>query len=122
MRVSEPVPLNVPKLPPVGVPEPIDILPLLAIVPLFVMPSAIVTGLVEDALFVNVLPLSTVNVSCEIEAVFEILPLITKSPAPVIVLALVPPVNVNLPAFVTAAVISLAEVVKSPVVATSTVF
>ena len=56
-----PVPLTVPKLPPVGVPEPIDNLPLFAIVPLFVIPFAIVTGLSVVALFVNVLPLAIVK-------------------------------------------------------------
>ena len=88
-----PVPFIVPKSPPVGLPEPIDIFPLLAIVPLFVKVSAIVTGLPVDALFVNVLPLSTVKEPCEIDEVLEVLPLIVKSPSPLIAVAIVPPVT-----------------------------
>ena len=103
----------VPKLPPVGVvPEPIDNLPLFAIVPLFVIPLAIVIGLSVAALFVNVLPLSTVKVFWLIAAEFVVRSLIVNAPVPVIILALAPPLNSKSLLFSIAAVTADALVVN----------
>ena len=81
-----------------------------------------ISAVTSSAFVVNfALAPSIVKVSCVIVPLFTTLPLIKVSPVPVIVLPFVPPVNVNLPAFLIPSVVSVA-IKLSALLVTSPVF